>query len=186
MFSSIASSKLNSLAEQLTNVSLGTKKTELGYFQALNCIYFIVNPLFEKISFMGFAGPKSFSASPKEELCKYSVTVTTPYVITEKDENKAIEEKEWIEKIEVNKNAVDQFGKIIRKFIATELKFTSHAEGNRDQIIAAAQKVVDTIFSRLLPANCHPFKISEATPIFVNGILLPSFFTFSNFLAFDG
>jgi hypothetical protein len=198
MFSSVACSKLNSLAENLTEVPLASKKTELGYFQALNCIYFIVNPLFEKISnmvfFAGFKDPpKRLSASPKAELCKYSEgTVTTPYAITEKDENKAIKEKEWIENIEVNKNAVDQLGKIIRNFIATELIFNDRAEGkwespqNRDQIIGAAQKVVDTIFTRLLPEYCSPFKISEATPIFVNGILLPAFFTVPQMVAFQG
>lgn len=121
--------------------------------------------------------------------------------VTESDCEVARKAKIWIDNVHVHIAKVLQLKNIITEFNARE--FAQPVEGevvgpwrspeNRDRVQEAAQRVVDAIVAKLLPAWIYQgtngpleacqVKVQEAVPVMVNWNFIPSFLTERQFLA---
>lgn len=113
--------------------------------------------------------------------------------ITAEDSAIATKAREWMSKIHVSKGELDMLEKLIVEFVAKMEFPEAKAEGNwrtkpnRGAVQASAQKLVNTLVNRLLPAWTYPtkkgeqtacqIKVQDAVGFFLNGEPLPSFLT---------
>ncbi len=113
-------------------------------------------------------------------------------MITKEDQIIASKVFEWMKKIHVNKNEINNLQDLIQQF-SINLTVNSKAQGlwksaeNREVVKKSSQKVVDAIVKKLLPdwkyigkngeETACQVKVQEAVGVLVNGDPLPAFLT---------